>query len=171
MTFQEYKNLIPAHFPGTSTVWVYQCNRDFTEAESKEVTQMLDTFNGQWNAHGSPVPGFVHLFFNRFIILMADETAVKVSGCSIDSTYWMLKKIEQTFQVQVFDRLYPALIREDKIQTYSITHLQEAVEKGEVSGDTLFFNNLVATKQEWLESWIIPLADGWPWKKLNHAVH
>lgn len=171
MKFQDYQKFIPTGFPDTATVWIYQCDRELTDAETATVTQKLDQFMGQWNAHGSAVIGFGRVFFNRFIILMADEASVVVSGCSIDSTYRLLKSLEQELNVRLRERLSPAIIEDNEIHSYTLTTLKDAIKNGSLSGESLFFNNLVATKKEWLENWIVPLSQGWPWNKLKLQEH
>ncbi len=54
--------------------------------------------SGSWNSHGDPVKGYANLFFGQFIILMADETASMVSGCSTDSSVRLIKAIETEIQ-------------------------------------------------------------------------
>ena len=60
--------------------------------------------------------GFATLFFGRFIILMADETATGVSGCSTDSSVRLIKQIEQQYGVSLFDRQMLAFIIKDKME-------------------------------------------------------
>jgi hypothetical protein len=51
-----------------------------------------------------------YLFFGQFIILMADEKATGVSGCSTDSSVRLIKDIEQRFGVNMFDRTTLAFV-------------------------------------------------------------
>ncbi|HLG38656.1 MAG TPA: hypothetical protein VI461_03270, partial [Chitinophagaceae bacterium] len=95
----EYKYLLDGNFHPDSRVWVYQCNRLFSLNEALEIEEMLKEFALQWKSHGVPVKGEAHLFFGQFIILIADETATGVSGCSTDSSVRLIKGIEQQFEV------------------------------------------------------------------------
>ena len=49
----------------------------------------------------------------------------------------------------------------DKAQLLPLAQLKYAVENGFVNADTLYFNNLVATKQELLEKWLVPVKESW----------
>lgn len=157
----EYKNLLDNNFHPTSKVWVYQCNRLFTISEAFDIEDLLKEFTTEWKSHGTPVKGEAHLFFGQFIVLLADETATGVSGCSTDSSVRLVKDIEQRFAVNMFDRTTLAFIIKDKIQLLPLSQLQYAVENGFINAGTLYFNNLVQTKLELENKWIVPAKDSW----------
>jgi hypothetical protein len=157
----QYKEHLPADFAPDSRVWIYQSHRLFTISEAFQLEEILGAFIKDWKSHGTPVKGFANLFFGQFIIIMADESASGVSGCSTDSSVRVIKEIEQTFQVQLFDRLSLAFFSKDKIQVLPIAQLPYALENHFVDGETLYFNNTVQTKVELEENWIIPLKTSW----------
>lgn len=157
----DYKYLLDGNFHPDSRVWVYQCNRIFTLNEALEIEEMLKEFTQQWKSHGTPVKGEAHLFFGQFIVLIADETATGVSGCSTDSSVRLIKDMEQRFAVNMFDRTTLAFVVKDKIQLLPLSQLQYAAENGFINPDTLYFNNLVQTKEELESKWIIQVKNSW----------
>lgn len=157
----EYKHLLDNNFHSDSRVWIYQCNRLFSLNEALEIEEMLHEFTAQWKSHGTPVKGTAHLFFGQFIVLLADETATGVSGCSTDSSVRLIKDIEQKFGVNMFDRMTLAFIIKDKVQLLPLSQLQYAIDNGFVGADTLYFNNLVQTKEELESKWIVPVKESW----------
>ena len=157
----DYKHLLDNNFHPQSRVWVYQANRIFSLQEAFEVEDMLNEFAQQWQSHGTPVKGAGYLFFGQFVILMADETATGVSGCSTDSSVRLIKDIEQKFNVNMFDRLNLAFVAKDKIQLLPMAQLQYAADNGFIDGDTPYFNNLIQTKEELENKWIIPVKESW----------
>lgn len=157
----DYKYLLDGNFHADSRVWVYQSSRLFTLNEALEVEEMLTVFAQQWKSHGTPVKGEAHLFFGQFVILLADETATGVSGCSTDSSVRLIKDMEQRFAVNMFDRTTLAFVVKDKIQLLPLSQLQYGVDNGFINADTLYFNNLVQTKEELESKWIIPVKDSW----------
>src|ERR1700710_2489552 len=112
----DFQNLIPRDFNDSSRVWVYQSNRVFTLTEALQVEELLQNFTKDWKSHGTPVKGYANLFYGQFIVLMADESATGVSGCSTDSSVRLIKDIEQRFGVAMFDRLNLAFHVKDKVQ-------------------------------------------------------
>jgi hypothetical protein len=161
----EYKHLLDENFSADSRVWIYQSSRLFTMSEAFEVEDLLNAFTAKWLSHGTPVKGAGYLFFGQFIILMADEKATGVSGCSTDSSVRLIKDIEQKFSVNLFDRTTLAFIVKDKIQLLPLSQLQYALDNAFISADTIYFNNLVQTKEELENKWMIPLKESWLAKK------
>jgi len=157
----DYKSLIDQNLHADSRVWIYQANRIFSIQEALAIEEILNEFSDQWKSHGVPVKGAACLFFGQFIILIADETATGVSGCSTDSSVRMIKDIENRFGVSLFDRTTLAFVVKDKLQLLPMTQLQYAIDNGFVNGNTAYFNNLVQTKDELEKRWIIPLKDSW----------
>jgi hypothetical protein len=157
----EYKSLLDHSFHEDSRVWIYQANRLFFLSEALEIELMLKEFAAQWKSHAVPVKGAGYLFFGQFIILMADETATGVSGCSTDSSVRLIKTIEERFRVNLFDRTTLAFVVKDKVQLLPLAQLQYGIENGFIKPGTLYFNNLVQSKKELEEQWIIPVQESW----------
>lgn len=157
----EYKYLLDGNFHPESRVWVYQCSRLLSIAEALEAEEKINTFTQSWKSHGTPVKATGYLFFGQFVILMADETAAGVSGCSTDSSVRFIKDLEQAFNVNFFDRTTLAFVVKDKIERLPLSQLPYAINNGFVGPDTLFFNNVVLTKKELEEKWIIPAGESW----------
>lgn len=161
-----YHHLLPAHFHELSRVWIYQSDRLFTLGEALDIEQMVEEFANGWKSHGDSVKGFGILFFGQFLVLMADESATGVSGCSTDSSVRLIKQIEQKFSVNMFNRQLLAFVIKEKVQLLPISQVNYAVENGFINGETPYFNNTVLTKKELLENWIIPIQKSWLKNKL-----
>ncbi len=162
----EYRSLLNPDFADDSRVWVYQSSRLFGMGEALQIEELLSEFAEQWKSHGTPVKGAAYLFFGQFIILMADESATGVSGCSTDSSVRLIKDLEQKFRVLLFDRTSLAFVINDKIQLLPLSQLKYSYEHGFIKPETLYFNNLVLTKKELEENWIVPVQDSWLKNKL-----
>ena len=162
----DFTEHLPEDFADSSRVWIYQSSRLFFISEALEMEDMLNDFAANWKSHGTPVKGFANLFFGRFIVLMADETATGVSGCSTDSSVHLIKSIEEKYKVQMFDRQNLAFVVKDKIELLPLSQLEYAVENNFINADTLYFNNTVLSKKEMVEKWIIPVKDSWLAKRV-----
>ena len=166
----EYKNLLDENFSPDSRVWIYQSSRLFTLNEALAIEDLLNEFTAKWLSHGEPVKGAGYLFFGQFIILMADEKATGVSGCSTDSSVRLIKDIEQRFGVNMFDRVTLAFAVKDKVQLLPLSQLQYAFDNRFIDSHTLYFNNLVQTRAELENNWLIPIKDSWLSKKITVNV-
>lgn len=162
-----YQELLPADFHKDSRVWIYQNSRLFTLSEALEIEDMLNDFVANWETHGDPVKGYANLFFGQFIVVMADEAAAGVSGCSTDSSVRVIKEMESRFNVQLFDRQTLAFVIKDKIQLLPLSQLNYAVENNFINEDSFYFNNTVLNKKELENNWIIPVKESWLAKRLK----
>jgi hypothetical protein len=162
----QFLDLIPADFNDNSRVWIYQSNKAFLAKETKELKERITKFVGVWNSHGSEVKSFGDLIFNHFIILMADETNVKVSGCSTDSTFRFIKNIQKDFDVDLLDRQTLAFIVKDKIKLIPLEDVNFSIENEIINSETPYFNNTILTKKDLLNNWIIPVKDSWLAKRI-----
>ncbi|WP_153796675.1 hypothetical protein [Foetidibacter luteolus] len=161
-----FEQFIPTEFHPSSRVWIYQSNRIFSMPEALALEPVLQQFAANWKSHGTPVKGFANLLFGQFIVVMADETATGVSGCSTDSSVRVIKQIEEQFKVSLFDRQMLAFYLKDKVELLPLSQLKYAFENNFINAGTLYFNNLVATKEELLNNWIIPVQESWLAKKI-----
>lgn len=163
----DYKHLLPDTFAENSRVWIYQSNRLFTLSEALEIEELINKFTAEWRSHGADVDAYGNLFFGQFVILMADETRAGVSGCSTDSSVRFIKALGEKFKVDFFNRTNLAFVVKNKIQVLPMNQLAYALQNFFIDGSTLYFNNLVQTKKELEENWIIPVNKSWLAKKLN----
>jgi hypothetical protein len=156
-----YKELLPVDFARDSRVWIYQSPRLFMISEALQIEEMLESCVREWHTHGAPVKGHANLLYGQFIVVMADESASGVSGCSTDSMVRVIKEIEKKFNTPMFDRLNLAFFIKEKVQMVPLAQLPYALENGFVDEDTLYFNNTVLTKEDLEEKWIIPVKNSW----------
>jgi hypothetical protein len=163
----EYKSLLPKDFNADSRVWIYQSNRAFTLSEAIEIEGMLERFVQQWNSHGTPVKGFSSLVFGQFIMVIADETAMGVSGCSTDSSVRVIKEIEKHFNVSLFDREMLSFLINEKVQLLPLSQLKYAADNHFIDASTIYFNNLVETKEQLENNWMVPIKDSWLAKRIS----
>lgn len=165
-----HQHILPEGFADSARVWIYQSNRPFTEAEAALVNQQLTAFAQSWLSHGDVVKGFAAVVYNQFIVIMADETETGVSGCSTDGSVKLVKSIEQQFQVDLFNRQQLAFIINDTIELLPLSQLNDAVQEGRINADTLYFNNTVLTKKEWLQNWLVPVKESWLYSRLEVLI-
>ncbi len=166
----DFKEQIPEDFSPTSKVWIYQCSRLFFLSEALQIEEILEEFVSNWKSHGATVKGYANLFFGQFIVLMADESVAGVSGCSTDTSVHVIKAIEKQFKVAMFERQTLAFIIKDKVQLLPLSQLTYAVENKFIDGETIYFNNTVATKKALLENWLISIKNSWVANRFNFSV-
>jgi hypothetical protein len=166
----DYQQLIPENFSKNTRVWIYQSSRLFTLSEALQLEEELKQFGENWLSHGASVNASCFLFFGYFIILMADEAEITVSGCSTDSSVRFVKNIEQSYNVSLFDRTNLAFIVKDKIELLPLSQVNYAIQNGYINDSTLFFDNAIQDISAFKNKWIVPVTDSWLGKRLNNKI-
>jgi len=147
--------------PDNSKVWIYQSNRPFTEEELIKLQPILAQFANQWVSHNRQLKSFGQVFHNQFVVLMVDETQAGASGCSIDSSVHFMKKIEDDFQVNLFDRMRFTFKDGDQIKTASRDEFSKLYAAGTINDETMVFDTLVKTKKDFQEALTKRLGESW----------
>ncbi len=133
----------------------------YREKEEREINEQLHHFYTQWQSHGTPVRGWAKLLFRQFIVIIADENDMIVSGCSTDSSVRVVKSIERQYDVNFFDRMMITFLVKDKAEMLPFSQVQYAIDKGYINKDTLLFNNIATNKKELMATWLVPLSKSW----------
>lgn len=145
-----------------SKIWIYQSSRLFTDVEVNELESRLLNFVENWESHSRTLKGAFLILENRFIVISVDESVNDASGCSIDKSVHFLQEIEIEFKTQLLDKSKVAIKNNNgEVVLYPLLSLKEAVTNGEITRDTLVFNNLVTSKKEFETLWIVPAENAW----------
>ena len=146
---------------GASRIWIYQCNRSFTEEEITKISRDIETFLEAWAAHGKQLKTAYLIKYKRFIVIGADESESSASGCSIDSMVHFIQRLEQDLNVDLMDKMNVSYKHGEHIAFKPLLDFKKMVKQKAVNANTVVFNNLVATKQEFEEFWEVPLKESW----------
>jgi hypothetical protein len=142
-------------------VWVYQADRPLSEVEVALIEKTSPAFLDSWATHGKPLKASFRLFHNQFLVIGVDEGHQVASGCSIDSSVSFVQALEQELEVSFMDRGKVAFVSGNKVFLEPIPQLKRSIASGRITEDTQTFNNLVASKQELEENWILPAKETW----------
>lgn len=148
---------IPAH----ARVWIYQADRQLSELEKNEIEAHLQDFTIQWTSHNNSLKAFGRVLLHRFLLLAVDEGQANASGCSIDKSVQFIKQLEQHFRLSLFDRLTFAYLDKETLKTATKDDFTLLYRTGKINDKTLVFNNLVQTKLEMEQKWLLPLNESW----------
>lgn len=144
-----------------SRVWIYQADRELALKEIKELNDILLPFVEGWTAHNQQLTASYEIKYNRFIVLIVDETQAGASGCSIDKSVHLIKSLEEKFQINLFDRFNIAYKSNDQVLSTNRAGFENLITAGVINENTTVFNNLVDTYQSYLENWETTFANSW----------
>ncbi len=142
-------------------IWIFQANRKLSPAEETQISKILEDFSSSWDAHGKKLASHVELRHHRFIIISADEDITQASGCSIDKLSGVIRKIEDEYQLDLFNRFNMAYRDESDIVSCSKEEFAKLVKAGDITADTTVFNNTIGHRGQLSTEWEVPFSKSW----------
>lgn len=149
------------NLPEESRIWIYQSNRKFSDEEVSEIENDLVAFVEDWAAHGTSLEASFITKYNRFIILAVNQDVQQATGCSIDKSVEFIQSLEQKYKVDLLDKMNVTYKQGEFLTHKSLLDFKRMAKEKAVSPNTIVFNNLVNTIEEWKQSWEVPAEDSW----------
>lgn len=148
-------------FSENTRVWIYQSDRKLTDSETAQLQQQLNAFTQGWTAHNNQLKAGAEIRYNRFIVLLVDESQAGASGCSIDKSVHFMKQVEQHYNINLFDRFNLAYKDGNEVVSVPRHQFEELIKEGQINHDSIVFNNLVQNVAELNTKWEVPFKDSW----------
>ena len=149
-------------YPDESRVWIYQAEKPFVEGDIIHINEDIDHFCDQWTSHNRDLRALGGVMHDLFVVLVVDETMASTSGCSIDKSVAFVKSLEQKYDRKLLERNNIAwLDGDEQLHITPLAELKEAISAGRMSLNTPVFDNLVATRKEYISRWTVPLGASW----------
>ncbi|MEQ9231176.1 MAG: hypothetical protein RIF46_10875 [Cyclobacteriaceae bacterium] len=146
----------------TSRIWIYQANRKLSKTEILLVRDETIKFLEQWNAHGNELKAGFSVLKDYFLIIGVDESFAQASGCSIDSSVGLVRKLNEYLGIDFLNRQLTSIQNsEDQVVQYSLKEIPDQIESGHILPGTLMFNTMIQTVGELKDNWLIPAKDSW----------
>ncbi len=148
---------LPLH----SRIWIYQSNRKLSDDEVAEITESLQLFLQDWSAHGQGLEASFEMKYNRFIILSVNQDVQAATGCSIDASVKFIQDLEQKYSIDLLDKMNVTYKQGEFITHKSLIDFKKMAKERAVTANTIVFNNLVNTIEEWQDFWEVPASESW----------
>lgn len=129
---------IPSHFPKDSRTWIFVGNRSMTATEIAWLNEALTHFVSTWQTHGKSLDAVGFVLHNAAIAIVANENAVKASGCSMDKINHFVKDVGAQLSIDFFNRMNVLL--PDSTGNYELARFEMGAE-----------NMIHAAVQQWGE--------------------
>lgn len=157
-------------FSENSRVWVYQANRKLNDSEVSHIQKLTDDFTTLWTAHNNQLKAKGEVRYNRFIILIVDETQAGASGCSIDKSVRFIQQVEQQFNIHLLDRFNLAYRQGAEVLSAPRHDFENLLKQGTIDTKTIVFNNMVHNLTELENKWEVPFKDSWHMQLFGELV-
>ena len=140
-------------------IWIYQIDRQLKDEEKAALSSDLNEFIERWSAHGKKLKAEFEIPYNHFIVLKVDESQALASGCSIDDSVRFVKTLESKYKLSLFDRMKMAYIKEGDVKLAPLQSIHSLFNSGEISADTVVFDNTISKEEEFPSAWQVPIKD------------
>ncbi|MES2388095.1 MAG: hypothetical protein V4543_08840 [Bacteroidota bacterium] len=160
-----------ASFPGSARVWVYQADTALSPAAVAELDNRLSAFCAGWQSHGTPLSAAHVILHNTFILLAVDQEMAGASGCSIDKSVQVLREAEQALATPLLSRDKVAFLTNGEIKSFPLSGIKKAVSAGEITADSLLFNNMVTDLQTLRNEWLPEAGKTWAARHFRVSVN
>jgi hypothetical protein len=154
--FTEYTNL-----PKDSRVWVYQADREFSIEEIEYICAKAILFIDDWTRHGDDLKGSFTIKYNQFLVLAVDESFNNVSGCSIDSSVRFVQELEKELRVDLMNKMNVSFKDGENINIVKLSDFQQFAKEKKITSDTIVFNNMIDTKEDFETNWEVTADKSW----------
>lgn len=153
--------------PDTSRLWVYMSDKVFSAEQEAYINEKMTKFCTRWNHHKNDLKSSYELKYNQFIILAVDESYHEVSGCSINKSIKLMKKIEDKLDLDLMNRLNTAFKEGEQMQVVDLNTFKDFAKNQKINENTIVFNNLAATKSAYLNTWEVAASESWHARYMN----
>jgi hypothetical protein len=113
---------IPAHFPQDARLWVFVGDRSMTATEISWLNEALTSFVSSWQTHGKSLDAVGFVLHDVAIAIVANEHAVKASGCSMDKINHFVKDAGGQLSIDFFNRMN--VLRPTETGTYALSRFE-----------------------------------------------
>ncbi|WP_375419433.1 hypothetical protein [uncultured Hymenobacter sp.] len=147
--------------PDAARVWIYQARRLLTETELRAAAPALTEFVADWTSHGRALRAGAAFFHQQFLVIGLDESQAGASGCSIDASVHFVRALEEKGGVGMLDKSQLAFLVDGAVRLLDRRELRAAVAAGELSAESLYFDNTITTVGQLRATWPAPAGQTW----------
>ena len=143
-----------------SRVWIFQSINSIEQHTIESIKEKLKLFLNEWKSHQNDFESSFEIRYNTFIIIAADESNM-VSGCSIDSLINFIRDLENSYKLQLLDKMHVKFIENKSINTMHLNEFKSMCKNLELNQNLIVFNNLVKNIYELETNWEVDIKNSW----------
>lgn len=144
----------------TKTI-IFPASRFINHREKNEILLKTTDFLKNWKAHGNPLQSNVCIEYEQFIIIRINENIEPASGCSLDTLNNFMQKIEQKYQLGLFDRMKAIFLENNILKTLRLKDFCATLKNKELRSDILIFDFSSNNEEEFSKRFLLPLKESW----------
>ena len=147
--------------PPNAKVWIYQSDRNLSNIDIELIEREVKLFLNNWSSHNKEIESSFEIRYNRFIIIGLNENINSASGCSIDKSLNFIKDLQSLLKVNFLNRLDVAYKIGNEINSISLSEFQTMIREKKLSKDSIVYNNMIDSKQSYINNWETTIENSW----------
>jgi hypothetical protein len=148
-------------------IWIYTLSKELTNEQLVDFKNRCQSFVNSWTAHDVSLDASFDLYQNRLLIFKVNEDKYNASGCSIDKQLRFVKELEQTFSLELLNRLLVVYENNNQVEVVKASQIKELLANNSITANTLVFDNTITESTQLTTKWKQPLQATWLSKYLN----
>ncbi len=154
--FVDYKSI-----SNDAKVWVYPSSRKFYPNEIEEIEQKIKKFVENWKLDDENFKVSYQFLYNRFIILVADDTETNLTNADIDASVSFILQLQETYKVELLDKMNACFKQGEYVQYKELKDFKKLLKNKAVTAKTIIFDNLINNKEDLENYWELAIEDSW----------
>lgn len=142
-------------------VWVYPSDRKFYSTEIDEIEKKIKKFAENWKLEDENFKVSYRFLYNRFIILVADDSETTLTNADIDTSVSFILQLQETYKVNLLDKMNVCFKQGEYLQYKELKDFKKLVKNKAVTAKTIIFDNLINNKEDLENYWEITIEDSW----------
>lgn len=144
-----------------ASIWIYQADCTLSHAQIDAVMQKTRIFLEDWTSHGKALKAGAMVYHHRFLSLGIEKPDYELSCCTIDSAMHLLWEIKSNLHIDFLKRDQLCFKKGEQVFALHTNQVREKMKQGEITPDTLVFDNTIKYKGELNHKWLIPVQNSW----------
>ena len=140
---------------------IFPASRSINHEEKLDILMKIEDFLTSWKVYENPLQSNVCIEYEQFIIICIDENIEPASGCSLDALNNFIRKIEQKYQLELFDRMKAVFLENNTLKTLKLRDFRAALKNKELRSDILVFDFSSNNEEEFSKRFLLPLKESW----------
>lgn len=142
-------------------VWIYPASRKFYANEVDTIETKVKAFIENWKSDDENFLASYQFLYNRFIVLVADDTKSNLSNNDIDASVSFILELQNQYEVELLDKMNVCFKQGEYVQYKDLKDFKKLLKNKAITGKTTIFDNLITNNDDFKNFWEIPIEESW----------
>jgi hypothetical protein len=146
--------------PEDSKVWVFPSQKKIYPNEIEKIEKKISAFIIGWEEQNDKLEASFTIKYNRFVVIFANSE-ITISTTTTNQLISFIIAIQTEFETELMDKMNACFKQGEYVQYKDLKNFKKLIKDKGVNKNTIVFDNLVSTKQEFDAYWEVPASESW----------